>query len=517
MRSAVSQSKKIVFKEEKTMLKINRKAKSLLTVLLAFVLFLSLGTQTVLADMNSNDRMDALFTEYGGGDHYSPGYLALAKMRSDYFLDFLPTENEPEALQLLTNIPSYDEKNGWVKNTRYPETGAWNGFFQDGYPTVMRDEAFRVAKKLDLTNQALSEEEKAERISDWAHSADCKAGPFAGDGVERVDGPTNNPGWVSVCTTRTEGLAALYRLAGIPAVGVHLYEYGKSHAEAFCYVNGEWRYAADYTQTFTEYFGRVFQNLVTGIPSYANADGVHFYYSTQEDVNHKILDINESWIDHNAEKFMFQLLRKPYAYPDKKLSRSEVAKLVCNYLGVVPMRNEQIFSDVELVHPYSRYIWAVNKLGIMTGDGSGHFYPDTELSMQEFAVMAMRMLEYGGQKIVENELEQIKEIENNPKDWPPDDPYTQEVLARSKEEADWRARLAINSYQNPVVFADNDKIASWAKSAIDEFSKLKILQGDSSGADSRLNPTEPLSKTRFLVFLYKIDQKLPLTVGGLIF
>jgi hypothetical protein len=37
---------------------------------------------------------------------------------------------------------------------------------------------------------------------------------------------------------------------------------------------------------------------------------------------------------------------------------------------------------------------------------------------------------------------------------------------------------------------------------------MKILEGDSSGSNSRLNPTETLSKTRFLVFLAKFDREL---------
>jgi hypothetical protein len=311
------------------------------------------------------------------------------------------------------------------------------------------------------------------------------------------------------------------------------------HIEAYCYLNNEWHVAAEWsssdldgnglTRTLIAYNKDLSKkSMINGaLAAHTWAGTSYFAPDIIEDdplsiaiepmqAVITILDIDVAWA-YTAEHFMFELLQQPYAYPDRKLTRGEVAKLICNYLGTVPMRNEKNFLDVELFHPYSRYIWAMNKLGIMTGDGAGHFNPDSELSMQEFAVMAMRMLEYGGEKIAENELEQIQIIENDPENWPPDSSYTQQVLARSREEMDWRARLARGSYQNPIVFADNDKIASWAKASIDEFSKLKILQGDSSGADSRLNPTEPLSKTRFLVFLYKIDQKLPLTVGGLIF
>jgi hypothetical protein len=203
--------------------------------------------------------------------------------------------------------------------------------------------------------------------------------------------------------------------------------------------------------------------------------------------------------------FMLRLLRKPYAYPEEKLTRGMVAKLLCNYLGTVPMKNDQVFSDVPVSHDYSPYIWAMNRLGIMNGNGDGTFRPDSELSMQEFAVMAERLIQYEKAKAVE--------LSKNWRDTNPFmDVYTPEEIADIDAEYKKRAEEGFDPPVGslPKIFADNNQIASWAKPAVDEFSRWGILEGDSSGSSSHLHPTEPLSKTRFLVFLYKFDQKLDL-------
>jgi hypothetical protein len=71
---------------------------------------------------------------------------------------------------------------------------------------------------------------------------------------------------------------------------------------------------------------------------------------------------------------------------------------------------------------------------------------------------------------------------------------------------------------SPKVFADANKIAAWAKPAVDEFSRLGILEGDGKGY---LSPAEPLSRLRFLVFLDKfntrLDGKNPMLPGMTVF
>jgi hypothetical protein len=167
------------------------------------------------------------------------------------------------------------------------------------------------------------------------------------------------------------------------------------------------------------------------------------------------------------------------------------------------MQNEKKFSDVELAHPYSRYIWAVNKLGLMMGDGNGYFQPDMELSMQEFAVIAYRLIQYGKAEAVQ---QAATWRETNPFY----EKYEQDQIDRTDAEYKERAESGYvpPAHSTVKVFADSDQIASWAKESVDEFSRWGILQGDSEGADSQLRPTEALSRTRFLVFMYKFSEKI---------
>jgi hypothetical protein len=417
----------------------------------------------------------------------SPEYYALTKMWSNYFLDLLPDDTQPESLKKLTYLPAYDD------------VAAWKKFFHDGDPILMRDEAYRVAQQLGVTDPKMSLQEKIKRVSDWTSSGFFYQSVFARLG--EIDG------YVYDCTTDSEGAMTLYRLAGIPAVSVRMVK-GALHEEAFFYDGNAWRFAHG-GETFTDFFKSIDVVFVNEIVAYED----EVSYGLGADL---ILDINESWIGQDAEKFMLNLLCQPYANPRQKLTRGEVAKLLCNYLGAVPMRCEQVFSDVPATHKFSPYIWAMNKLGIMNGVGNSQFNPDAELTMQEFAVIAMRVVEYGGEQKVAYLKAELASIKNNPADWPPDLAYTKNVIADLEQriKTGWKP----SQNPNPIVFSDNDKIAGWAKPAVDEFSRFGILQGDS--ADSpKLNPAEPLSKTRFLIFLHKFEEKFKFTgnVGTAVF
>jgi hypothetical protein len=412
-------------------------------------------------------------------------------MWSDYFLDLLPNESQPEALKRLTVLPEYDNMDG-----RY----GWSTYLHGGDKVLMRDTVVFFANKLGVTNSSLSLEEKAKRIAEWAYS-----GERANSVIDRVG---KYDGYTYDCVTQSDGLTAIYRLAGIPAISIDMALNNKWHVESFFFLNGVWHNSiiyGDHELTFTDYFSSVHASWVTDICGF----GYDTTYMVDEDAD-PILDLNETWIDVQAERFMLNLLRQPYAYPEKKLTRGEVAKILCNFIGTVPMKNDQIYIDVPTTHQYSRYIWAMKQLGIMNGNGDGTFRPDSELSMQEFAVMAIRVLEYRSQILVEETTEELRNIKNNPIDWPPDLQYTKDVVQRLEKEIDWKTRVAKISSPDPIIFVDNADIATWAKSAVDDFSKLGILQGDSAGSGSRLRPTEAINKTRFLVFLAKFEQKLQL-------
>jgi hypothetical protein len=470
-------------------------AKSVIAAFLASVLFLAGGAGTAFAAEISVHR-EILNT---GVEAWSPEYYALAEMWNKYYLDLLPDSSQPEVLQRLTIVPAYDDLDEWKE------------YFHDGDSVLMRDEAFAVAKKLGVDNSSLSYEEKVRRIVEWRN--DWASG-FQQSVFGRVDLLGKVYGHVYDCTTQSEGPVTLCRIAGIPAISLGMGDYGVRHEEAFFYDGSVWRHITG--MAYYDFFRDIDAYQVNGLIEYSPESVYGLERQPNGTAVDNIIDLNESWIDWSMERFMLvNVLKQPYVYPEKKLTRGETAKLLCNYAIIIPMRNEQVFADVPTAHKYSAYIWALNKLGIMGGVGDGKFNPDAELTMQEFAVIAMRVLEYGGDRKVAYIKEDIERIKNNPTDWPPELAYTKNAVADLEKSLDWKSGIQIT---NPIVFADSGKIASWAKPAVDEFSRFGILQGDNNTNPS-LNPTEPLSKTRFLVFLYKFEQKFRFSgnIGNILF
>ncbi|MDR2421030.1 MAG: S-layer homology domain-containing protein [Oscillospiraceae bacterium] len=466
----------------------NKPVKSFFAGLLAIVMVLAIGGQPAFAVV-SDDTMWELVEEYASPG--SPEWEAFRKAWSDYFLDLMPNKDEPELLELLKVAP-----------TDINDIEGWHEFFGEnktGTNDVMYQELKRVVTELDLDSPDLSLKEKADRIHGWTHKLGFSHTPFGwGLGGQTVDGVQYG------CTNVAEGLVALFRVAGMPATNVRATD---NHTEAYYYLDGEWRKAKSgvvWGESFEKGFGvRSSVSITSGYnAAYRGKDSVSGLFS--------IDDINESWIILEQEAIMGSILQRPIAHPERTLTRGEVAKLVCHYFGMVPMRNEKIFSDVELTHPNSRYIWGVNRAGIMSGDGDGAFRPDDTLSMQEFAVIASRMIEYGREKLAAD-LERQKTdsaeiIANMPQELLASAIESQGEIVKKKEME--LARLNQPADRPAKVFADSDQIAAWAKPAVDELSRFKILQGDNNG---RLDPTVALDKTRFLVFMAKFELALGLS------
>jgi hypothetical protein len=455
------------------MFKFNSKKKVISAGILAVACFVA-STGTSFAHYGEQLEKEILKT---GVKYGTPEYYAFTEMWSNYYLDLLPDSSQTEALQRLTVLPEYGDLDGWRE------------YFSDGDPIKLRDEAYRVAKELGVDGQNLSQKEKIKRITDWDRSGRSP------DSLLKVAGTIDGANYD--CTTSSEGRMTLYRIAGIPAVSVPMTKQ-VLHEEPFFFDGGSWvPPLAD--RTFSTFFKNVSALLITG-PITMDYEQI---YQLKGDI---MLDINESWIDKPAEQFMLKLLCQPYAYPHQKLTRGEVAKMICNYLGVVPMVNEMMFVDVPTSHRYAPYVWAVNKIGIMTGD-NGEFRPESELSMQEFAVIAERMIGWGKAR-AEMKLDNLAEELPT---WEYYKDYTKaEIDEIFQNYRDRVASFNLPSGRTAKVFADGNQIAAWAKPAVDVLSSWGILEGDSAGTGANLHPKEMMSKTRFLVFLYKFEQRLTL-------
>jgi hypothetical protein len=451
--------------------------------------------------------------EYIAGGKDTPEYRQFIAMYVDQLLTHLPSE--PEGV--LTYLPAQSDEWSWKK------------FFgsQPDYQ-IIRDEAYRIAKELDLGNPNLSQQEKASRIDGWAGGEKGKKGELLNTNGEV---PAGDP-WIVTeglnvyhagplinhnrningvnydCDSRAAGLLILYRTAGIPAcyVGSLVYSKAVGHVEAGYYLNGVWWVTAgrnygdgqpinlvDYTVNPT---GASDEEYLIG-PSwnkdyaYRLATGVVKPDPTgQKDTIYDfIIDLNVSWIRPNVEEdFMnYNLFYSQFIHNEMPLTRGDVAKLLCNYLNVAPMRNEQVFLDVELSNSNSCYIWAVNRMGIMTGDSDNRFHPNNQLTMQEFAVVAARIVDWGGQR-----LSDLIAGSNGKR--------TTSLMTTPEQRLN--NLRAAESAGSPKTFADASKIASWAKPAVDKLSSLGILSGDGNGY---LKPTDTLDRLRFAILLYKLD------------
>jgi hypothetical protein len=357
-----------IFKEEKVKMKTTRKhAKSLLVVLLAILVLIGTA-QPAFANSVTDEIEKHLVSPQGnedgtGWEAWNAEYESYGERWANYFLDLLPDSSNPEALQLLTKLPEYDN----IANENTSNT-SWSQFFMSHGKgvTVVRDEAFRLSRELGLDNPNWSTEQKMARLNEWLgdhYSATWDGPPYYWGNYK---GPLNwnetVDGYQYDCVSQANGIMTLYRIAGIPATAVSMDRNGIPHREAFYYDGTTWRHPGiryNGVETFTDYFKIIRGHYVHNVHTRSS----EYYMLTYGN----ILDINEGWIDDRAEHFIFELIQTPYAHPEKALTRGEVAKIVCNFLNVVPMRNEQIFSDVPVIHKYSSYIWAMNSLGIMNG------------------------------------------------------------------------------------------------------------------------------------------------------
>jgi hypothetical protein len=211
-----------------------------------------------------------------------------------------------------------------------------------------------------------------------------------------------------------------------------------------------------------------------------------------------ILDLDVAWIRPNVEgNFMNErLFYNAFLRNNIKLTRAEVAKLLCQYLKRAPMRSDQVFADVPSTHTYASYIRAVSDLDLMTGDDQNLFHPDGELTIQEFAVIADRIVDWGKQY-----LRDLIASGSSRKGSSQMTPAQQLSQIEAAEVAG-----------KPKSFADADKIVPYAMMAVERLSALGILSGDGNGY---VKPTDSLDRLRFSVLLFKLDEKFGKTMDGL--
>lgn len=121
--------------------------------------------------------------------------------------------------------------------------------------------------------------------------------------------------------------------------------------------------------------------------------------------------------------------------PNAEIKRGEFAKILFAASGenIVPYQNKTSFTDVSVSKWYAPYVeWAQEK-GIVNGVGNHLFAPEDNISRQEIVAMIQRYADYKG--------------------------------------------IVLPKVTEKVSFADDEKIASWAKEAVYSMKQAGIIQG----------------------------------------
>jgi hypothetical protein len=84
-------------------------------------------------------------------------------------------------------------------------------------------------------------------------------------------------------------------------------------------------------------------------------------------------------------------------YPQKPMTRQDVAVLLAKVMGVQPKLPKQaVFADVPADSPYAPYVYALAELGVMQGRSDGKLGAADPLTRQEMAVLLTRLWKAGG-------------------------------------------------------------------------------------------------------------------------
>ena len=133
--------------------------------------------------------------------------------------------------------------------------------------------------------------------------------------------------------------------------------------------------------------------------------------------------------------------------PENNVTRAEFAKMLATSLNIQATTSISTYSDVDSNDWYAPYVLALSNRGIITGY-DGKFNPDGKITRQDAAVMTYRAI-----------------------------------------------KSMLTSKGASVTFADEAKIADYAKEAVKELSSLKIINGYNGNFDPNNNTTRAQAAT----------------------
>ncbi|RUL49804.1 carboxypeptidase regulatory-like domain-containing protein [Lysinibacillus antri] len=194
----------------------------------------------------------------------------------------------------------------------------------------------------------------------------------------------------------------------------------------------------------------------------------HFSKFVVIENNNTFKDITNSWAKNYIESLASKTLIKGKAEdlfaPNDQITRAEFAVLLARTLNLPKQEYEKIFLDVNEKMTWSVYeIEAANRAGIVFGLG-GKFNPNENISRQEMASMIIRAIKYV-----------------NP--------------------------TALEDVTANVIFADEAKIANFAKESVSLAAGLGIISGINTNDKVIFEPTENATREQTATMLYFMLEK----------
>ena len=147
--------------------------------------------------------------------------------------------------------------------------------------------------------------------------------------------------------------------------------------------------------------------------------------------------------------------------PNTNVSRAMFVTILGRLYGADPVETEA-FSDIKKNSWYSGYVGWANTNGIITGFPDGTFHPNESLTREQMATAMTRFVEYLG-------ISPIKD---------PD---------------------------APVKFADDKKIAGWAKEFVTYMKTYGLVQGDAAG---KFNPKGTLTRAEAATIVQRLHEMI---------
>jgi len=161
----------------------------------------------------------------------------------------------------------------------------------------------------------------------------------------------------------------------------------------------------------TSYMGNPIKNDIDVQYSYYEEEGTSLkLISTEESIKllpkeyknmakESILDIKGNWAKPYIEKLYdmgIVLPKESGTYtPGENITREEFAAYIVKAIGLKETEGNGGYKDVSMNNPYSGYIEAASKAGLIQGY-NGYFYPQNHITRQDAAVIMKRALDFLG-------------------------------------------------------------------------------------------------------------------------